>query len=99
MNRKQPLKRTALQASPDSTRAFVERGRASSARTLGKRRPVSPASPAQRAKVKGEPCLVCCEHSGVQPAHLISRAMCPEGADDPRAVVPLCALDHRDYDE
>jgi N6-adenosine-specific RNA methylase IME4 len=55
-------------------------------------------APAQREKVKGIPCLVCAADH-VHPAHLISKSACPEGMDDPLAVVPLCPPHHRDYDE
>lgn len=93
--RKALERKTPLRADPEATRAFEQRGRASQTR---KRRPVSPASPAQRSKVKLLSCLVCAgDH--VHPAHLIDRSLCPTGADDPRAVVPLCPGCHRDYDE
>jgi hypothetical protein len=65
-------------------------GRASLAR-----RPLSPASPAQRAKVRGQPCLVCAGRP-VDPAHLVPRSL--GGCDEPECVVPLCRLCHRAYD-
>ncbi len=61
-----------------------------------RRAPVSPASPAQRARVKGKACIVCAQ-GPCHPAHLIDRSL--GGGDDPRAVVPLCPLHHREYDE
>lgn len=51
----------------------------------------------QRAKVRGLPCIVCAGEP-VDPAHLLSRSVCPEGRDDVRAVVPLCRRCHRLYD-
>jgi len=65
-------------------------------RTRPRRRPVSPASPAQRATVKGQPCLVC-DGGSCQPAHVIPRSQ--GGCDDPLCVVALCPRDHRAYDE
>lgn len=59
---------------------------------------ISPASPEQRAKVKDRACIICRRFAGhCHPAHLIDRSI--GGDDDPRAVVPLCAADHRAYDE
>jgi hypothetical protein len=63
---------------------------------------ISPATPAQRAKVKGMCCIVCGRDSyrlPIHPAHLIDRSLCPEGADDELAVVPLCVACHRLYDD
>ena len=61
-----------------------------------RRRPVSPASPAQRSKVRDLACLVC-GGTPVHPAHVIDRSM--GGDDHPDAVVPLCFLHHRLYDD
>lgn len=58
---------------------------------------MSPASPAQRAKCAGEPCVVCGTRRGTHPVHLIDRSL--GGDDDPRAVVPGCRRCHRAYDE
>ena len=63
-----------------------------------KRRPVSPATPEQKAKVKDLGCLVCSSRP-VHPAHLIDRSLAPSAGDDPRAVVPLCFKHHREYDD
>lgn len=71
-------------------------------RTTSQRKPraISPAAPAQRAAIKDRACVVCRNHAGhCHPAHLIDRSLCTEGADDPRAVVPLCPRHHRDFDE
>lgn len=57
---------------------------------------VSPASPAQRAKVAGRSCIAC-GRGGCHPAHLIDRSI--GGDDNPLAVVPLCPGCHRGYDE
>jgi hypothetical protein len=90
------LKRTTpLKADPDKTREFHHRGAANSSR---KRKPISPASPAQREKVKGAPCVVCGNYE-VDPAHLIDRSLLTEGQDDPRAVIALCRIHHREYDD
>ena len=62
-----------------------------------KRRPISPASPAQRNKVRLAPCICCDSLGPCDPAHLVSRA--EGGDDDPRAVVPLCRRCHRAYDD
>lgn len=60
-----------------------------------RRAPVSPASPAQRAKVAGQGCLVCGARP-VDPAHLVPRAL--GGCDEPDCVAPLCRAHHRAYD-
>jgi hypothetical protein len=65
------------------------------------------ASPEQRKKVRGLPCVVCGVMSGlnadgtvaeaVDPAHLYPRSLCPcEHAD---GVIPLCRFHHRIYDD
>jgi hypothetical protein len=56
----------------------------------------TPASPAQRAKVRFAACVVCAS-SPVDPAHLIDRSM--GAGDEPVAVIPLCRLCHRAYDD
>lgn len=66
--------------------------------TATKRRPISEASPQQRAAVALKACVVCRE-SPTDPAHLIPVGMCPDGDGDPRAVIPLCRVHHREYDE
>jgi hypothetical protein len=63
-----------------------------------KRRPISQASPEQRAAVAGKACVVCRE-TPTDPAHLIPAGMCPDGDGDPRAVVPLCRSHHRAFDQ
>lgn len=89
----QPLKRQApLTNGASGSRDQSDRGGARRSRS----RPVSPASPAQRAKVKGKACIVCAG-GPCHPAHLIDRSL--GGNDDPRAVVPLCPSCHRLYDE
>jgi hypothetical protein len=61
-----------------------------------RRRGISPASVAQRAKVRLAPC-VRCQREGVHPAHVIDRSL--GGDDDARAVVALCPACHRLYDD
>lgn len=68
--------------------------------TKTKRKAISPAAPEQRAAIRERACVVCRNHQGAcHPAHLIDRSLCSEGADDPRAVVPLCETHHRAFDE
>lgn len=90
------MKRTTLKANPETTRAFVERGHRSSARAMSRLRPVSPASPEQRARAKGAVC-VNCGGSPCDPAHLTSRAQ--GGCDHPDCVIALCRGCHRRFDE
>lgn len=105
MKQTPPTRRTGLRSDPDKAREFVERGRASSARSLGRgarrRGGISPASEAQREKVRGRSCLRCVrgERDGVKvdPAHVIPRGM--GGCDDALCVVPLCRECHRAYDD
>lgn len=52
---------------------------------------------AQREAIDGQFCLVCAQMP-VEPAHLIDRSLCNDQAD-PRAVVPLCPVHHRQYDD
>jgi hypothetical protein len=56
---------------------------------------MSPASGPQRAKVRGDRCLVCGGRP-VDPAHLVARSR--GGCDHPDCVVPLCRACHRAYD-
>jgi hypothetical protein len=56
-------------------------------------------TPMQQAKVRGLSCIVCAAVDNIDPAHLLSRSVCPEGRDDPRAVVPLCRRCHTLYDD
>lgn len=62
-----------------------------------KRRSISPASTAQREKIRTEAACIVCQSELVHPAHVIDRSL--GGDDDPRAVVPLCPLHHREYDD
>ena len=57
----------------------------------------TPASPAQRAKVQGQRCLVCGVATRVDPAHLVPRSL--GGCDAADCVVPLCRTHHRAYDQ
>jgi hypothetical protein len=90
LQRKTPLRRTTL------LEAKNMRGRP--------RRAISPATPAQRARVKDQACIVfgpagCWCDGPVQPAHLIDRSLAPAAGDHPLAVVPLCARHHVLYDD
>jgi hypothetical protein len=53
------------------------------------------ASPAQRAKVKNEPCIVCGQ-GPCDPMHVCARGQ--GGCDEPLCVVPGCRRCHRLYD-
>jgi hypothetical protein len=89
LERRAPLARgTGLRRDTPNTREAVRRNA---------RRQVSPASAAQRAKVRHKACIRCDADGPCHPAHLIDRSL--GGDDDPRAVVPLCPACHRDYDE
>lgn len=84
------MKRSPLQRrTPLSSRSSLER------RTAPKRKPISPASKAQREKVKGSVCRSCGDEL-VHPAHVIDRSL--GGCNDPLCVLPLCPSCHRDYD-
>ncbi len=65
--------------------------------TPKRRRPLTEASPEQRAAIAGKACVVC-RMSPCDPAHLLPLGQCPDGDGDPRAVVPLCRQHHREYD-
>jgi predicted restriction endonuclease len=57
------------------------------------------ASLAQRAKVKGQPCIVCHRTLGdtiIDPAHLAARNQ--GGCDSEDCVVALCRFHHRAFD-
>lgn len=90
------MKRSELKANPEKVRAFVNRGRRSSATGM-KRGTISPASPEQREAVRDRLCVHCGAPGGCDPAHLTSRAQ--GGCDDPLCVVALCRTCHRDFDE
>lgn len=95
MKRTKPLRRDTEKA-----REFHARGRRSSAKSLtggraSRARAISPASPAQKLKCAGAPCVVCAE-SPCDPAHVIPRSM--GSGDHPLDVVPLCRRHHRAYD-
>ena len=56
------------------------------------------ASVAQRRKVNGQGCLVCAQ-GPTDPAHLIARSATRIGQEDAKAVIPLCRVHHRDFDD
>jgi hypothetical protein len=88
------VKRTPIKRKTELRRTdSLGRYKPNSRKQLPKRRkPISPASPAQRAKVQDQPCLVCgreqSEWLAIDPAHVIPRSL--GGCDDPACVVPLC---------
>jgi len=55
-----------------------------------------PASPAQRAKVRGAGSIID-DDGPCDPAHLVPRSL--GGCNDSRCVVPLTRQQHRDFDE
>lgn len=86
-----PPKRT----SPLTRGAPIKRSEPLKRKTKPKRRAISPASPAQRAKIKDQPCVVCGARA-TTPMHLWPRGK--GGCDDPLCVLPACWACHRDYD-
>jgi hypothetical protein len=60
------------------------------------RRPFSPASAAQRAKVSGRACLACGATRLIDPAHITPRSR--GGCNHPECVVALCRPCHRAFD-
>jgi hypothetical protein len=85
--RKTPLKRAT---------AIAPREQSLARRTARKRRPISPASPAQKAKIAGARC-VHCGAPATDPMHLWPRDL--GGCDDPSCVLPGCRACHRAFDE
>lgn len=80
-------------------RAVSELGRSEA---QPKRKPISPATPEQKAKVSGLACIAA--DAGpcmgpIDPMHLIDRSLAPSTGDDIRAVVPGCRRHHRQYDD
>ena len=53
-------------------------------------------SQAQREKARM--CIVC-QADLVHPAHVIDRSLVPDDDGDPRRVVGLCPMHHREYDD
>jgi hypothetical protein len=101
LKRTTPLRRrTQLGRSVSSSLTDHEpraRGGASRSR---KKSGFTPASPAQRARIAGESCLVCGlepDQATIDPAHLCARAH--GGCDEPDCVVPLCRVCHRGFDD
>jgi hypothetical protein len=93
------VKRTGIQPGAKSLQrgsTFAKQRTDLRRREAPRRRSISPASNAQRAKVRDRACIVCAR-GPCHPAHLIDRAL--GGNDDPRAVVPLCPSCHRLYDD
>lgn len=96
MKRGRPLERRTELARGDKPLRRKTEMRRTTARS--RPRPVSEASPAQRAKCREQACVVCRQPAPSDPAHLIDRALLSAGQDDPLAVVPLCRTDHDAYD-
>ncbi|MDQ3723412.1 MAG: HNH endonuclease [Actinomycetota bacterium] len=97
MRRSSPTRRTPLRhGRPPARRVSLKRRAPLTRHTPLARRPFAPASPAQRAKVKGERCLVCNKATRIDPAHLVPRAR--GGCDEALCVIALCRPCHRLYD-
>jgi 5-methylcytosine-specific restriction endonuclease McrA len=92
--RRKPLERRT----PLKARSELKRGSGLKRPAPKRRGSISPATPAQRARVKDRACIVCAAHP-CDPAHLIDRSLAPSAGDDVRMVVPLCRPCHHDYDE
>jgi hypothetical protein len=86
-----PPKRTT----PLTRTAAIKRGEPIKRKTKPKRRAISPASPAQRAKTKDQLCVVCGARAST-PMHLWPRGK--GGCDDPLCVLPACWDCHHLYD-
>jgi len=97
MQRTSELKRTTgLERRASLQRTGGPQRTAAPARTKPARRAaISPASPAQREKIKGRPCVVC-GAPATTPMHLWPRGR--GGCDDALCVLPACWLCHRAYD-
>jgi hypothetical protein len=91
------LSEGGVRRSPLRRRTALRRGGAPlRRRTPLERSPFAAASPAQRDRTNGAPCIVCGARTRVDPAHLVPRAL--GGCDDALCVVPLCRVHHRAYD-
>jgi hypothetical protein len=97
LGRSGSLQRTGppTRTTPLNRTAPIERGEPLKRKTKPKRRAISPASPAQRAKIKDQLCVVC-SAPGTTPMHLWPRGK--GGCDDPLCVLPACLDCHRLYD-
>ncbi len=81
---------------PAETQAWRARSGGLSRRSSPpKRKPVSPASTAQREKVRDALCLITGQR-GCDPAHVIPRSQ--GGCDSPDCVIPLSRQAHRAFD-
>lgn len=90
MRRRRALRRTRL-----TRRKALRRSGQLARRTPLRRSSHGTTSPGQRAKVRGQACIVCGARP-VDPAHLVARAR--GGCDDPDCVVALCRPHHRAFD-
>ncbi len=91
------MKRTPLERrTPLARTSGLRRGS-----TRLKRSPLGRATPAQRERVRDLACIVCANGAGhCHPAHVVDRHLVTEdAANDVRAVVPLCPVCHRLYDD
>lgn len=110
LNRRKPLERkTALGTDPETDRAFQQRGRESSAKSLqdsarksardhGHRvRAISPASDAQRTLVAEIGWCIACGHDALDYLGVDPAHIVPRsqgGCDSPLCVIPLCRRCH-----
>jgi hypothetical protein len=92
LTRRTPLSR--------GTKGLTTRSPLKRSSTPRKRQPISPASPAQREKVRDAACIVTGKdrfETRIDPAHLYPRGK--GGCDSPLCVVPLSAEIHRFFDD
>lgn len=87
LKRKSELKRAPLRAVPPRPAQVREK------RPKG----ISPATNAQRAKVRDQGGCIVCGRPEVDPAHLTPRSL--GGCDDVMCVAAVCRAHHRAYDE
>lgn len=97
MQRTSELKRTTglERRTPLERTGGPQRSAPLARKTAPKRAALSPASPAQREKIKDQACVVC-GAPATAPMHLWPRGK--GGCDDPLCVLPACWLCHRTYD-
>ena len=97
MKRTSLLRRTPLKQGDKPLKRSPLRNRATANGINTPKRAVSPASNAQREKVKGRACVFTADDTAVDPAHLWPRSL--GGCDDALCVVPLRRDAHRAFDD
>lgn len=87
------VRRSDLKTDPSKVAEFQQRARKNTKR---KPRVISPASPPQRLKVRGQRCVECGSVAACDPAHLTPRSQ--GGCDEPACVIALCRTCHEEFD-